>query len=100
MIELNPRSAPNCEKDNVLCISLPEDVGNLKRVFIICEFKSGVVATKEFNILPKEDPMDPKIKKIQKKTKRLTKDEASLFLTDKKQDKIVAKAKKVVKKKK
>ena len=39
--------------------------------------------------------MDAKIKKIQKKTKSLAKDEASLLKMDKKNDKIVDKAKKM-----
>lgn len=37
--------------------------------------------------------MDKKIKKIQKETKKLAKDEASLLKADKKRDKIVDKAK-------
>lgn len=41
--------------------------------------------------------MDKKIKTLQKATKKVVKQEASLLKADKKQDKIVAKAKKMVK---
>lgn len=41
--------------------------------------------------------MDEKIKKLQKNTNKLVKEEASLLKADKKHDKVIAKAKKKMK---
>lgn len=43
--------------------------------------------------------MDERIKKLQKDTKKIMKEESSLLKEDKKHDKIIAKAKKKLKKK-
>jgi len=64
---------------------------------IILYFDDGPMVSEIFH-LKKETNMDAKIKKIQKKTKSLQKDEAALLKMDKKHDKIIKKAKKKAKK--
>lgn len=47
-----------------------------------------------------EDEMDAKIKKLQKTTKKLAKEESSLLKADKKRDKVCDMGEKIMKKKK
>mgnify|MGYP001610249995 CR=1 FL=1 len=80
----------------ILCIPLSD---NLQYVTILRAYPNQTQKGETHYFTEnKELAMDKQIKKIQKKTKALEKDEMALLRMDKKHDKVIAKAKKKVKK--